>query len=126
MDMQELINKIEAVSQKYSKQYKIKRNPSWFLLKLQEEVGELTQCYLMMTGKGRSKNKTKKELRDDFEKELADVFCHVLLLARANGVDVEKAIDNKWLTWYKKLKKKNRENVSKQQHKKETSRKGVK
>ena len=124
--MQELINKIEAVSQKYSKQYKIKRNPSWFLLKLQEEVGELTQCYLMMTGKGRSKNKTKKELRDDFEKELADVFCHVLLLARANGVDVEKAIDNKWLTWYKKLKKKNRENVSKQQHKKETSRKGVK
>lgn len=105
MNMQELINKIEAVSQKYSKQYKIKRNPSWFLLKLQEEVGELTQCYLMMTGKGRSKNKTKKELRDDFERELADVFCHVLLLARANGVDVEKAIDDKWLTWYKKLKK---------------------
>ena len=123
MDMQELVNKIEAVSQKYSKQYKIKRNPSWFLLKLQEEVGELTQCYLMMTGKGRSKNKTKKELRTDFEKELADVFCHVLLLARANGVDVERAIDDKWLSWYKKLKKKNKQqkNMRKQEKKKENS-----
>ena len=125
--MQELINKIEAVSQKYSKQYKIKRNPSWFLLKLQEEVGELTQCYLMMTGRGRAKNKSKSALRADFEKEIADVFCHVLLLARANGVDVEKAIDDKWLTWYKKLKKnKNQKDVNKQQNKKEISRKRVK
>lgn len=105
MDMQELINKIEAVSQKYSKQYKIKRNPSWFLLKLQEEVGELTQCYLMMTGRGRAKNKSKKILRADFEKEIADVFCHVLLLAHSNKVDLEQAIDEKWLMWYKKLKK---------------------
>lgn len=121
MDIQELISKIEAVSQKYSKQYKIKRSRSWFLLKLQEEVGELTQCYLMMTGRGRAKNKTKKELRTDFEKELADVFCHVLLLARANGVDVEKAIDEKWLTWYKKLKKENKQqkNMNKQEKKKE-------
>lgn len=126
MDMQELINKIEAVSQKYSKQYKIKRNPSWFLLKLQEEVGELTQCYLMMTGKGRAKNKTKRELRSDFERELADVFCHVLLLARANGVDVKKAIDDKWLTWYKKLKQKNHKSVDKQQHKNEISHKRMK
>lgn len=119
MDMQELINKIEAVSQKYSKQYKIKRNPSWFLLKLQEEVGELTQCYLMMTGRGRAKNKTKRELRSDFEKELADVFCHVLLLARANGVDVEKAIDDKWLTWYKKLKKEHKQQKNVNTQKKE-------
>lgn len=99
MEIQDLIKKVEAVSQKYSKQYKIKRNPSWFLLKLQEEMGELTQVYLMMTGRGRSKDKTKKEIRNDFEKEIADVFCHVLLLANSNTVDIEKAVDEKWLKW---------------------------
>jgi len=102
MEIQDLIQKIEAVSQKYSKQYKIKRSSSWFILKLQEEVGELTQSYMMMKGKARSKNKSKKEMRSDFEKELADVLCHVLLLANSNMVDIEKAVDEKWLSWYKK------------------------
>lgn len=128
MDMQELITKIEAVSQKYSKQYKIKRSPSWFLLKLQEEVGELTQSYLMMTGRGRAKNKSKNILRADFEQEIADVFCHVLLLAHSNQVDLEKAVDDKWLMWYKRLKKDNKKqkNLRKQQDQKKTARKRMK
>lgn len=103
MDIQDLIQKVEAVSQTYSKQYKIKRNPSWFLLKLQEEMGELTQSYLMMTGRARSKDKSKREIRNEFEKEIADVFCHVLLLANSNTVDIEKAVDEKWLKWNKRI-----------------------
>ena len=111
MEIKELIRKIEAVSQKYSKQYKIKRSSSWFILKLQEEMGELTQSYLMMKGKARTKNKSKKEIRGEFEKELADVFCHVLLLAKSNTVDIEKAVDEKWLSWYRQgLQKKNLHN----------------
>ena len=105
MELHDLMRKIEAVSQTYAKQYKIKRGPSWYLLKLQEEMGELTQSYLMLKGKGRSKNKTKRELRSDFEKEVADVFCHVLLLAKTNTVDIEKAVDEKWLSWYRKTAK---------------------
>jgi len=108
--MQKLVDKIEAVSQKYSKQYKIKRSPLWFLLKLQEEVGELTQSYLMMTGRGRAKNKSKNALRANFEQEIADVFCHILLLARSNDVDLERAVDDKWLMWYKKLEKDGKKN----------------
>ena len=111
MEIKELISKIEAVSQKYAKQYKIKRNPSWFILKLQEEMGELTQSYLMMKGKARSKNKSKREIRSDFEKELADVFCHVLLLAHSNTINIEKAVDEKWLSWYKKIIKKRKSPV---------------
>ena len=102
MELSELTRKIEAVSQTYSRKYKIKRDLNWFVLKLQEEMGELTQSYLMMNGSGRNKNKSKAELRSDFEKELADVFCHVLLLAKSHKVDMERAIDEKWLTWYKK------------------------
>ncbi|PIY69346.1 pyrophosphatase [Candidatus Roizmanbacteria bacterium CG_4_10_14_0_8_um_filter_39_9] len=105
MEIVELMRKIEAVSLRYSKKYKIKREPNWFVLKLQEEMGELTQSYLMMKGSGRHKNKSKGELRSDFEKELADVFCHVLLLAKSNKVDIERAVDEKWLTWYKKYTK---------------------
>ncbi len=102
MELKNLITKIEAVSQEYAKQYKIKRKPSWFMLKLQEEMGELTQSYLMMRGGARKKNRTKKQIRNDFEKEIADVFCHILLLANSNTVDVEKAVTAKWLLWYKK------------------------
>lgn len=103
MDIQDFIQKVEAVSQKYAKQYKIKRSPSWFLLKLQEEMGELTQSYLMMTGKARSKDKSKQQIRNEFEKEVADVFCHVLLLANSNTVDIERAVDKKWFKWSRQI-----------------------
>ncbi len=98
-----LEKKIEAVSRLYSKKYKIKREQNWFLLKLQEEVGELTQSYLMLKGKARTKNKSEDELKTDFEKELADVFCHVLLLARSHNVNIEKAVKEKWLTYDNKV-----------------------
>lgn len=97
MEINDLVKKVEAVSRNYSKQYKIKRSSSWFMLKLQEEMGELTQSYLVMTGEARQKNKSKEQIRKEFEDELADVFCHVLLLARSNTVDIEKAVDKKWL-----------------------------
>lgn len=97
MNLKSLITKIERVSELYSKKYKISRNKLWYLLKLQEEMGELTQAYLSMNGQGRHKNKTPKELKCDFENEVADVFCHLLLLAQSEGIDLKKAIDAKWL-----------------------------
>lgn len=101
MEIKDLTQQVEMVSQKYAKKYGIRRDPHWFVLKLQEESGELIQSYLMMKGKGRKKGKTKEELKKDFHKELADVFCHVLLLARANKVDLEKEIEEKWLKYNK-------------------------
>jgi NTP pyrophosphatase (non-canonical NTP hydrolase) len=97
MNLKSLITKIERVSELYSKKFKISRNKLWYLLKLQEEMGELTQAYLSMNGQGRHKNKTPQELKSDFENEVADVLCHVLLLAQSEGVDLKKAIDEKWL-----------------------------
>jgi NTP pyrophosphatase (non-canonical NTP hydrolase) len=97
MNLKTLIEKIERVSANYSKKFKIPRNKLWYLLKVQEEMGELTQAYLSMSGQGRHKNKTAEELKSDFEHEIADVLCHVLLLAQSEGVDLKKAIDEKWL-----------------------------
>lgn len=97
MNLNSLIEKIEKVSANYSAKFNIPRNKLWYLLKVQEEMGELTQAYLSMNGQGRHKNKTTEELRQDFENEIADVLCHVLLLAKNENIDLKRAVSTKWL-----------------------------
>ena len=82
MDIRTLTKEVDKVSLKYAKTFSIERDANWFVLKLQEELGELIQSYLMMTGKARTKGKSEEEIHEDFEKEIADVFSHVLLLAK--------------------------------------------
>ena len=101
MEIIDLSNKIERVSQLYAKKFGIKRQKSWFVLKLQEEMGELIQSYLMMTGQARKKDKLAQELRQDFEHEVVDVLSHTLLLARHFKIDLKKVMDEKWLKWNK-------------------------
>lgn len=101
MDLHALTDQIEEVSKLYSKKFGINRDPDWYVLKLQEELGELIQSYLMKVGQGRSKGLTQQELDDKFRQEVADVFCHILLLAKAHQVDLKKEIDKKWLKWGK-------------------------
>jgi NTP pyrophosphatase (non-canonical NTP hydrolase) len=97
--LNELADEVEAVSGIYAHKHAIDRNATWFLLKLQEEVGELTQAFLMKTGQARDKGQTSAELEAGFRSELADVLCQVLQLARHHGIDVEAAVVDKWLVW---------------------------
>jgi NTP pyrophosphatase (non-canonical NTP hydrolase) len=101
MNIVSLTEEVEKVSKNYSKKFNIKRDSSWYVLKLQEELGELIQSYLMMKGKGRAKGKSADEIKMEFEQEVADVFCHVLLLAKHHGIDLSKATEEKWLKWNK-------------------------
>ena len=57
MDVKQLSEEVEQVSQIYAEKYNIERDATWFVLKLQEEVGELIQSYLMLVGKGAYKGK---------------------------------------------------------------------
>lgn len=98
MSLEHLSEEIEQVSQIYAEKFGIERDATWFLLKLQEEVGELTQSYLMLTGNARAKGKSPEEIQTEFRKEIADVFCHTLLLARFYEIDLEKEVKEKWLT----------------------------
>lgn len=102
MDLQKLTVEIEKVANNYSKEFKIKIDSDWLLFKLQEELGELTQAYLMYSKRGRSKGLSKKEIRDNFEKEFADVICFVLLFAKYHKIDFKKTIKEKWLSRLKK------------------------
>lgn len=101
MDIKKLTDEVEKISLLYTNKYEIKRDSDWFILKLQEELGELIQCYLMMIGQARKKDKTEEELIQDFHKEVADVFSHVLLLAKHHKIDLEKEVEDKWLIWNK-------------------------
>jgi NTP pyrophosphatase (non-canonical NTP hydrolase) len=99
MDLSRLADDVEGISERYARVVGIDRDDAWFLLKLQEEVGELTQAYLMRTGQARTKGLTPEEIDAGFRAELADVLCHVLLMARRHGVDLEAEIERKWLVY---------------------------
>lgn len=101
MNIKDLTQEVEKISQIYSKRFKIERDGNWFILKLQEELGELIQSYLMMIRKGRNKGKSAVEIKDNFRKEVADVFSHVLILAKFYNIDLEKEVEEKWLKWKK-------------------------
>ncbi|PIU36786.1 pyrophosphatase [Candidatus Roizmanbacteria bacterium CG_4_8_14_3_um_filter_34_9] len=99
MNIKDLTDEVEEVSKIYSKKFDIDRDGNWFVLKLQEEMGELIQSYLMMIKQGRHKGKSPEEIKDDFHKEVADVFSHILLLAKFYQIDLEKEVEEKWLKW---------------------------
>ncbi len=96
MDIKQLASEVEQVSQIYAEKFGIERDATWFILKLQEEVGEFVQSYLMLSGKARTKGKSSEEIRAEFKKEVADVFCQTLLLAQFYGIDVESEVKEKW------------------------------
>ena len=95
------IEKLETIRKNYLKKFVITDIEHFTILKLQEEVGELTQAYLTMAKMARPRGKTDTELKEAFGEEIADVLCMTLLLANDHRVDVEKAIERKWLKWLK-------------------------
>jgi NTP pyrophosphatase (non-canonical NTP hydrolase) len=86
MDLARLSDDVEVVSDRYAHAHEFTRDETWFLLKLQEEVGELTQAFLMRTGQPRSKGNSQQELDDKFGAELA--------------VNLEEQVERKWLVWH--------------------------
>ncbi|GAA2491295.1 pyrophosphatase [Winogradskya humida] len=97
MDLQRLTDDVELISQRYAEVFDIRRDEAWFMLKLQEEVGELTQAFLMRSGQARPKGHTPEQLQANVGAEVADVLCQLLLLARHLDVDVAAEVAEKWL-----------------------------
>lgn len=95
----ELAGQIGRVSDIYARNYDIDRSGDWHLLKLQEEMGELTQAYLTATG--RTRRDAGPDARADMAREMADVLGMLLLLARDEGIDLDRAVEEKWLSWLK-------------------------
>ncbi|SFS10983.1 hypothetical protein SAMN04487783_1493 [Agrococcus baldri] len=99
MEMRATAQQIDAISRRYAEIYGFERSADWLVLKLQEEVGELVQAYLAKTGRQRDKGHSPEEIDRRYALELADAVGMLLALAEATGVDIEQAIDDKWLVW---------------------------
>jgi NTP pyrophosphatase (non-canonical NTP hydrolase) len=94
--LRDLAAKFEESSVTYVAANGITRDPDWFLLKLQEELGELTQASNRLTRRARRKGLSEDQLRLAVADETADVLGHILLFAHHHGVDLFAAIERKW------------------------------
>lgn len=99
MELQQLTGTVKRVADEYSKNFGVKYDGDWFLLKLQEELGEMTQKYLIMTNRTRRKPESEAEAKAALAEEIADTFSYVLLFAEHVGVDVEQAVKDKWFKY---------------------------
>ncbi|WP_339928800.1 phosphoribosyl-ATP pyrophosphohydrolase [uncultured Brevundimonas sp.] len=97
MNLSDLTASVLRISDIYAAEHNIDRDRDWALLKLQEELGELTAEHLRLTGRARG-TPDKDKLGD----EAADVLGMLLLYCDRAGIDLETAMQRKWLHWLEK------------------------
>lgn len=101
--LSELTAQVKKVMHRYQQDFPdVQVDRDYYPFKMTEEWGECLQAYLMYTGRGRKKGLSDEAIRAEFEKEFADVLGFLLLFADSEGIDIEKALDDKWLTRLKK------------------------
>ena len=94
MILSELSEKVARISDLYAAEHGIDRSGDWAILKLQEELGELTAEHLRVSGRARG-DADPKALAD----EAADVLGMLLIYCDRAGIDIEQAMQDKWLRW---------------------------
>lgn len=94
--MRELSQIATRVGAIYAERFGIERDATFYLGKLTEELGEVTAAYLKLAGQARRGDRTPEELQGDLEDELADLLGFMLLFADWQGVDLTKALQQKW------------------------------
>src|SRR5262245_10608788 len=91
-----LKGQFEEASARYAAANGLERDPDWFVLKMHEELGELTQIWNKLSGRGRRHGRSEAELRQALADETADLLGHILLFAEQNSLDLAAAIERKW------------------------------
>ncbi|RZJ46353.1 MAG: phosphoribosyl-ATP pyrophosphohydrolase [Brevundimonas sp.] len=101
MNLSDLSVSVLRISDIYARQHGIDRDKAasgdWALLKVQEELGELVAEHLRTTGRARGAAD-----HDKLGDEAADVLGMLLIYCRAAGIDIEQAMQRKWLHWLEK------------------------
>ena len=98
MDFKELQQKVVSNALSYGERHNIKIDQEYALIKLFEEVGELAQAILIHRKKCRTRKLVSEEVsHKELAKELADVVGMTIVNAYLLDVDLEEAIDKKWI-----------------------------
>lgn len=79
------------VSEIYAQKFNAPKTNEWVLLKLTEELGELSGAWLQYQGLGRGDADL-----SDVSEELADVLGFLLVFSRRAGIDPAGALLRKW------------------------------
>ena len=96
--MKELQAKIVKTARDYGVRHNIVLDSDYIMLKLQEELGELTQAYLIYRRKCRiQKYRLEAEAKAEVANELADVAGFIFFLAEVLEIDLEAALVSKWI-----------------------------
>ena len=94
MNISDLTASVLRISDIYAAEHGIERSGDWALLKVQEELGELTAEPLRMSGRARGTADA-----DKLGDEAADVLGMLLIYCDRAGIDLEQAMQRKWLHW---------------------------
>ena len=98
MDFQELQNKIFKNAIEYGKKYNITIDEDFALIKLYEEMGELSQAVLIHRKKSRPEKYKPEEIsKEELAQELADVLGVTIVNAKLLGINLEDALKRKWI-----------------------------
>ncbi len=98
MDFQELQKLLVANALNYGEKYNVKIDEDFAILKLYEELGEFSQAMLIHRRKSRPEKHLPEELsKEEVAKELADVLGMTIVTANLLGIDLEKALNKKWI-----------------------------
>jgi NTP pyrophosphatase (non-canonical NTP hydrolase) len=99
MQFKELQEKILEVEMSYGEKYGITIDEEYALLKLYEEMGELSQAVLISRKKCRpEKYPGDAVAKEKLAEEMADVLGLLITNAKLLGVDLDAAIEKKWLS----------------------------
>ena len=98
MEFKEIQSKVVQNAFQYGEKYGIDIDEDFALIKLYEEVGELSQAILIHKKKSRPEKHLPKDLsKAEVAKELADVLGMTILNAYLLEINLEEAIDKKWV-----------------------------
>jgi NTP pyrophosphatase (non-canonical NTP hydrolase) len=90
-----LSEQFEAASAACAEANDLERDPDGFVLKEHKEIGELTQVWNKLTGRGGRRGLSEEELRVALADETADLLGRVLLFPHRNQIDLTDAINRK-------------------------------
>ena len=100
-----LTQRLEALAKRYGRVHNVPQDGDWLVLKLSEEMGEVSRAWLALHGRTQhGKGLSEAELRQDLAHELADMMCFLIVMAGRNGIDLNQAITEKWLQFEPALK----------------------
>jgi NTP pyrophosphatase (non-canonical NTP hydrolase) len=96
MNLKEMSLHCEKAWSQYAKKFGIHRDDSFYLLKMQEELGELTRAFLELRGSEKKRKPSEEELKKKLASDVASLVGNALILALHFDVDLEASIKAKF------------------------------